>query len=210
MNKNKKQGRTSTTATATANLPTHAFVVRWARETTVEDFSNEGLNDIETCGHDPEEAKSYIRDWLNEEGKATDDGGDGGVRDANGLHGEVFTCESAARIALRERLIALASEAREGVMQKMDVDETQYAAERAANTVVEHTTPGGWNDNGMITDTGAAGNVNASSWHEMIVGEEEAFVVYWGPYSHKVGALIGGIENVSTCVSCWVERLILS
>lgn len=208
MKKIKKRGRTSTTATT--NLPTHAFVVRWARETTIVDFSSEGLNSIETCGDDPEEAKRYIRNWLNEEGQATDDGGDGGVRDANGLHGEVFRCESAARIALRERLIALASEAREGVMQKMDVDEEQYAAERAGNNVVEHTTPGGWNDNGVITDTEAAGNVNASSWHEMIVGEEEAFVVYWGPYSHQDGDFIGGIETASTCVSCWVERLILS
>ena len=98
-------------------------------------------------GGEVKEAKSYIKEWLKE--KTTD----GDIRAANGLLGQVFTSEIAARSALREKLVTLAGEARKGVMQKMGYDEEKYGIERGDDIIVEHTTPGGWDDNGVIMRT---------------------------------------------------------
>ena len=38
-------------------------------------------------------------------------------------------------------------------MQKMGYDEEKYGIERGDDIIVEHTTPGGWDDNSVITRT---------------------------------------------------------
>jgi len=60
------------------DAPGFVHIVRWQRVTEVDEFDMANLNQIETCGHDPQEAVEYVQEEIDGiDGLATDTAGVG-------------------------------------------------------------------------------------------------------------------------------------
>lgn len=170
---------------------TEIFTVRWvAHGSTVDEWDNEALCEVETCGHTIEEAKSYIEE----------DGGGilsapGLCRD-NGVHPKAYSTVDLAKVGMKECYKDLVFKMRKAIMECADIDDQEtYDALKEGDELVEYT-----NKKGKLPSTAQLLDDN----HRLDME------IAWGQNSnatYQVGDLMPCCMCILTQVTVWIEKL---
>ena len=186
-------------APATKTTSSNVYIVRWTRETKIEGWDYEGLNEIETCGGTEEEAVQYVKDELFA---------------VKGLDKDLgsyscFADEASARAAVVDCLASLVETVRRGVREATGLTAAGLARAKKTDELVEKTTAGGIPGVEVTEDVEEGAHISPSC-REAIHGVLEHYTIY---FSKVEGDDCGCIEAMHSCdtvathVSVWVEKM---
>ena len=183
MSTRKKAKRGRAAAAASQQL---VYIVRWKRSTTVDEFCHEHLYNIETLGHDVEEAKEHVCSFFEEHDGLTDDGGTFGV----------FSSMDVATEAVEACLRSHARGAREALKELLDCDDDHLAQLLEAEELTEET-----------SSSSLSTELNATLLPED--RGSSSYAVHWGPPDAEPvgfdGELFAAIECATTQVNVEIE-----